>query len=39
MALRPLGLDDPGDKLLAAGVVVAFVGIATVRRALPATEQ
>jgi hypothetical protein len=28
LGVQPLGLDDPGDKLLAAGVVVVFVGIA-----------
>ncbi|HKG04700.1 MAG TPA: hypothetical protein VKB03_16125 [Conexibacter sp.] len=30
LGVRPLGLDDPGDKLLATGVVVVFVGIAAV---------
>lgn len=30
LGIRPFGLDDPGDKLLAAGVVVVFVGIAAV---------
>lgn len=30
LGVRPLGLDDPGDKLLAAGAIVLFVGIAAV---------
>lgn len=30
LGVRPLGLDDPADKLLAAGAVVVFVGIAAV---------
>lgn len=30
LGIRPLGLDDPGDTLLATGVVVVFVGIAAV---------
>lgn len=30
LGIRPLGLDDPGDKLLAAGVVTVFVTIAAV---------
>ena len=30
LGVRPLGLDDPGDKLLAAGAIVLFVGIAAI---------
>jgi hypothetical protein len=30
LGVRPLGLDDPGDKLLAVGAVIVFVGIAAV---------
>jgi hypothetical protein len=30
LGIRPLGLDAPGDKLLATGVVIVFVGIAAV---------
>jgi hypothetical protein len=30
LGVRPFGLDDPGDKLLAAGVLVLFVGLAAI---------
>jgi hypothetical protein len=30
LGIRPFGLNDPGDKLLAAGIVVVFAGIAAV---------
>jgi len=30
LGVRPLGLDDPGDKLLAAGAIVLFVGMAAI---------
>lgn len=30
LGVRPLGLDDPGDKLLAAGTILLFVGISAV---------
>lgn len=30
LGVRPLGLDDPGDKLLAAGAIVLLVGIAAI---------
>jgi hypothetical protein len=30
LGVRPLGLDDPGDKLLATAAVIVFVGIAAV---------
>ena len=30
LGVRPLGLDDPGDKLLAAGAIVLFVGLAAI---------
>ena len=30
LGVRPLGLDDPGDKLLAAGAVLLFVSIAAI---------
>jgi hypothetical protein len=30
LGVRPLGLDDPSDKLLAAGTILLFVGIAAI---------
>ncbi len=30
LGIRPLGLDEPGDALLAAGVVIVFVGLAAI---------